>query len=961
MSRYKLVSRLESRTLSDVFMAQREGSDATHGSLCKFFLNRFATPEFALALAKAGQEGKDVCSPLVISYDEVGYWQGHLVAVRQSADGYALDDVIRRLNSKEVVLTPQSAIFLAAEAAKTIQLIHGQGKVHGALDATNLFLGFDGAVRTGDMGMMRVLDASPAAKLTASKIHRGYRAPELRDPCKGTMAGDVYALGCLAYELLTLVPVGSVRGGGLSTKHDTLQSPSRLNRRINARVDPVVMKALEPAASRRYRDAGEFASQLMGLFPTIGQLPTTSDLAAFAKEVFPNEVSLSGGTSATDLPVADFFQIEAVAPIVSRIADGGCQETGTGGLYPSADERDTSGCIEISSVEPLPLPVAVRQETAPSDAAFGGGKPSSEEDDPFGSWDAPVGAMPEIIRRDGTHASARGGESQLSSLSSQRDPTAEMDGGPRMTMTDFITDMLEQDGGDSSGDAPGSDAGQEPILEAELVPETSGEGTSMPETVGTTGDEPAPTPLATMEVECVTSEGEQTEGVQSVAVQPEDSLPEIPRPECARPEGVQDGDRTSDNASLAASPEGAAAQGAPADWSQPQPASTPDQATVTSGYAASSVPASADSSKAGSDSVVDAWDAPAGEMPSFVRRNGGGVAGSVGDAENGGGDASGDASSDDVRNAPARKHDGDSKRIAMRHYGLSAFDGSSSDSTDVNAVPAGAIVPRNPDGASGAPSMGVVLREETGEGAGPESGKDGSCTFSVNADARDMGESEDWRVIQPKKIRQSESEALEQKSRRKSSIRFAILGGMAVVAAGVGMLLGGTMGARVTAGSQSARQDADASSSASSSSPRPLVDPLATIAGEKGEPAYLSIHSDVPATVIVNGEPFQDAPFDKVRLKPGHKSLRVIWGNDVRVLELDLVPGRHELHTELFERGDKGAFEGAPDFAEGKKSDDGKPDEVKNQDDSAGAKRGGHAVRSKAKKRNGQKKAVRRR
>ncbi|MDR0965404.1 MAG: protein kinase [Myxococcales bacterium] len=430
--RHQLITRLEDRALSELFMAQREG-DASGKCLIKLFHQRFSTPEFGQALLAAARDAASIGSPHLLTYEAVGVCEGRLAASRPYVEGYALDDVIRRLYSKEVVLTAQLALYLVAEIASVVAQAHGKGIVHGAIDPSNLLIGFDGVIRVTGLGMMRAVGASEALKALAPKLHKPFRAPEQRDPCQATQASDVYALGTVAYELLTLTSVSDVREGGLSTKRDTLLPPSRLNRRINARIDPIVMRALDPMPTRRFSGAAQFAEALRSLFAILGAAVGPLDLARFCREVFPNEVSISGGISSSEaLPIHGFFAIaplageaagrravapessavvsaqpamppaptEAASSVVEAADDGiavveeqlfdeafGSVEM-VSGLDPrrrqTADAPASVLAMPASSLPPsLPLPPAPSESPSPS--------PSSDQ---LASWDAPAGPMP---------------------------------------------------------------------------------------------------------------------------------------------------------------------------------------------------------------------------------------------------------------------------------------------------------------------------------------------------------------------------------------------------------------------------------------------------------------------------------------------------------------------------------------------------------------------------------------
>ncbi|MFN7132700.1 MAG: hypothetical protein ACK4N5_11510, partial [Myxococcales bacterium] len=179
--------------------------------------------------------------------------------------------------------------------------------------------------------------------------------------------------------LITLREVASVRGSGLSTKRDALMPPSRHDRRLNVRMDGPIMRALDTAAPRRYRNAQDLADALRGLFTVLGYAPSQTELTRFVAELFPNEVSVNGIGGA--LALTEPFEIvpfDASATFsLPEVASF------------NVEERASYTSAEIPAYEPATLKLpSVPEPLAPAKPAA----PSFEE------WDAPPGVLPEAPR-----------------------------------------------------------------------------------------------------------------------------------------------------------------------------------------------------------------------------------------------------------------------------------------------------------------------------------------------------------------------------------------------------------------------------------------------------------------------------------------------------------------------------------------------------------------------------------
>ncbi|MFI8944724.1 protein kinase [Streptomyces syringium] len=141
--------------------------------------------------------------PQVVAVYDFGAWEGRFYLVMELVQGPSLADL-----SARGAFAPERVADIAAQAASGLAAAHRQGVVHRDVKPGNLMLDADGTLKIGDFGIARFVDETSAALTRAGQIvgTSTYLAPER---ALGRMAGpgsDVYALGCVLYQLLVGQP-----------------------------------------------------------------------------------------------------------------------------------------------------------------------------------------------------------------------------------------------------------------------------------------------------------------------------------------------------------------------------------------------------------------------------------------------------------------------------------------------------------------------------------------------------------------------------------------------------------------------------------------------------------------------------------------------------------------------------------------------------------------------------------
>jgi serine/threonine-protein kinase len=195
--------------------------------------------------------------------------EGILYYAMELLQGCDLAELIRRGGA----LDAPHAVDLMRQACEALAEAHRSGVVHRDIKPSNLFV----ATVAGQADVMKVLDFGLAkltcdqdvALLTTDGSLLGtpcYMAPEAVSGREVDARSDVYALGCVLYELLAgRPPFEDTTIAGLLRQHsETRPVPPSHKRgtRLPAELERLVMRCLEKQPEDRFTDAEQLAAAL---------------------------------------------------------------------------------------------------------------------------------------------------------------------------------------------------------------------------------------------------------------------------------------------------------------------------------------------------------------------------------------------------------------------------------------------------------------------------------------------------------------------------------------------------------------------------------------------------------------------------------------------------------------------------------------------------------------------------
>src|SRR4029079_1055847 len=146
--------------------------------------------------------------PNIRTVFDAGTFEGIPYLVSELLEGDTL-----RARLKDGALPLRRAVELATQAANGLAAAHARGIVHRDLKPENLFVTAQGTLKILDFGLAKLVEKdgvdpadSLAGTLTGAGVFMGtvgYIAPEQARGLPASPASDVFALGCVLYEMVT--------------------------------------------------------------------------------------------------------------------------------------------------------------------------------------------------------------------------------------------------------------------------------------------------------------------------------------------------------------------------------------------------------------------------------------------------------------------------------------------------------------------------------------------------------------------------------------------------------------------------------------------------------------------------------------------------------------------------------------------------------------------------------------
>jgi serine/threonine-protein kinase len=244
---------------------------------------------------------------VVRAFDSGTLTDGRPYLVLEYIEGPSLRDVIHERGS----LPPHEMLAILAPLCDALTAAHAEELVHRDVKASNVILGHDTHGPRPvllDFGLVKLLDAEGPG-LTSSRSMLGTPAAMAPEQMKGlgvTAATDVYAIGLLAYHMLTGQPAFGGTPGVVQSYlqvHGPRPRPSA-KADIDPAIDEPIVRALAPDPAQRYATPNELVEALRAIIEPAAA-GGEQEVVTLYVEGGPAELALAAGfASQTGMTIA---------------------------------------------------------------------------------------------------------------------------------------------------------------------------------------------------------------------------------------------------------------------------------------------------------------------------------------------------------------------------------------------------------------------------------------------------------------------------------------------------------------------------------------------------------------------------------------------------------------------------------------------------------------------------------
>jgi len=297
--RYRPLFKLDSGGMAEVYVAEAESMAGFKKKVAikRILPNLLKDDRFVRMFLDEARLSLHLSHANIVTVFDIGKSSSTYFIVMEYVEGVNLKTILQEFSRKRITFPVQLTVWIINEVLKGLDYAHrlrdpetGRllGIVHRDISPPNILCSWNGEVKLTDFGLAK---ASTQLESTDPGVVKGkfsYLSPEAASGLEVDARADIFAVGILAYEMLTgrrlflgesdYQTVQMVRAAEVPSI--TAQNPE-----VTPELEAIVRKALARDANVRYQSASDMADDLLGFLFSRSLKVSARDLTAIIADL----------------------------------------------------------------------------------------------------------------------------------------------------------------------------------------------------------------------------------------------------------------------------------------------------------------------------------------------------------------------------------------------------------------------------------------------------------------------------------------------------------------------------------------------------------------------------------------------------------------------------------------------------------------------------------------------------
>ena len=314
IGRYNIVRRLGSGGMAEVYLARASGEAGFEKMVALKVLNHSfaAQPMVVEHFLDEARLASRLIHPNIIQIDDLGKAGDEYFIAMEYIDGADLERLLSAARERGEQVPLRVALAVLRKICDGLHAAHiataADGKpldlVHRDVKSANVFVARNGVVKVGDFGIVKANIASRVNKTEIGVVKgtAAYMAPEHRIGQVVDRRADLYAVGAIAYELLSGQEVDldlAILADKGKAGWPHLAKPSAVRPELPPSLDTIVFRALAYEKDARYADCSQLEEAFDQVAAETGGAASDKVIAQWVESLLSREARPTPAASAS--------------------------------------------------------------------------------------------------------------------------------------------------------------------------------------------------------------------------------------------------------------------------------------------------------------------------------------------------------------------------------------------------------------------------------------------------------------------------------------------------------------------------------------------------------------------------------------------------------------------------------------------------------------------------------------